>query len=212
MLQTEFAKSTQAKTLNLKKADFSYQSKKGKCETCKGYGELKTSMDFMSDVWIPCDTCNGNRYHPQINACKISGLNDIEFTIGDLLQLTATELIGLFENDKLNTQLQHLIDLGLGHLQLGQAANSLSGGEAQRLKLATALTNTKGLNLYLFDEPSNGLHQLDLVRLIHVFENLIDQGHTVIFIEHHPSIITIANEQIKLGPGSGNEGGRLVTF
>lgn len=212
LLQTIFAKSAQAKTLNLKKADFSYQSKKGKCETCKGYGELKTSMDFMSDVWIPCDTCNGNRYHPQINACKISGLNDIEFTIGDLLQLTATELIGLFENDKLNTQLQHLLDLGLGHLQLGQAANSLSGGEAQRLKLATALANTKGQNLYLFDEPSNGLHQLDLVRLIHVFENLIDQGHTVIFIEHHASLISIANEQIKLGPGSGNEGGRLVTF
>lgn len=211
LLQIEFARSEEAKALKLKKIDFSYQSKKGKCLTCKGYGEIKTSMDFMSDIWIQCDTCQGSRYHPEINTFKIEGQDGIQYTIGDLLQLTAAEVINCFKNDKLNLRLQQLIDLGIGHLQLGQGGNSLSGGEAQRLKLATALINPKRNTLYLFDEPSNGLHQLDLIRLITVFNKLIEQGHTVVFIEHHATLIAIAHEQIRLGPGSGENGGKIVT-
>ncbi|MFT5821254.1 MAG: excinuclease ABC subunit A [Crocinitomix sp.] len=210
LLQVEFAHAAKSKVLPFKKADFSYQSKKGKCEACKGYGEIKTSMDFMSDIWIQCETCSGTRYDAEINACKIEAEDGIQFSIGKLLQLTAYEVINCFQNEKLNLRLQQLIDLGIGHLHLGQGGNSLSGGEAQRLKLATALIKSKGKNLYLFDEPSNGLHQLDLMRLINVFNKLIEQGHTVVFIEHHPTLIEIAHKQIRLGPGSGENGGRIV--
>ncbi|NOQ74659.1 MAG: ATP-binding cassette domain-containing protein [Crocinitomix sp.] len=210
LLQAEFAGIAKSEALPFKKADFSYQSKIGKCEACKGYGEIKTSMDFMSDIWVQCETCEGSRYNPEVNAVKFEGQNGILHSIGDLLQLSAAEVINLFQNEKLNLRLQQLIDLGIGHLQLGQGGNSLSGGEAQRLKLATALTNPKRKTLYLFDEPSNGLHQLDLLRLITIFDKLIEQGHAVVFIEHHPTLISIAHKQIRLGPGSGENGGKIM--
>jgi excinuclease ABC subunit A len=211
LFQAEFAKTEKAKAHKRKKSEFSYQSKNGRCQVCKGYGEVKTSMDFMSDVWIKCETCEGSRYHPDIHNYKLIGKDAKLYSIGQILQLTAAEISTLFENSKINERLQTLIDLGLGHLQLGQAGNTLSGGEAQRLKLAQALINKKGQNLYLFDEPSSGLHQLDLLRLISVFEKLIEEGHSVIFIEHNPSLISSASELIQLGPGSGEKGGELIS-
>ena len=210
LFQAEFAKTEKAKVHKRKKGEFSYQSKNGRCQVCKGYGEAKTRMDFMSDIWIKCETCEGSRYHPDISNYKLKGKDAKNYNIGEILQLTAAEISTLFSNSNINERLQTLIDLGLGHLQLGQAGNTLSGGEAQRLKLAQAMISKNGQNLYLFDEPSSGLHQLDLLGLIKVFENLIHLGHTIIFIEHNPTLISCANERIQLGPSSGENGGEIV--
>lgn len=204
-LQGLFSKTEQAKQRGFKKADFSYQSKRGKCPTCSGHGAVKTSMDFMSDLWLTCDTCQGLRYHQDILTVTYQEKN-----IGEILQLTILEAISIFQ-ETLSGPLQLLINLGLGHLQLGQSFNTLSGGETQRLKLAKSLLNNrKGSALYLFDEPSTGLHYLDLRKLIRVFQSLIDRGDTLIFIEHNQTLIQAANQVINLGPGSGDNGGWLV--
>lgn len=205
-LQHIFGQTAWAKTNGLKKADFSYQSKKGKCPTCAGHGQVKTSMDFMSDLWLNCDTCHGFRYHPDVMAITHKDLN-----IGEVLKLTASQAITFFEDQNIVDQLNLLSSMGIGHLHLGQPFNTLSGGEAQRLKLAKSLLKKRRGNvLYLFDEPSTGLHYLDLLQLINVFQSLIDQGHTLIFIEHNRTLIEAANRIIKLGPGSGEEGGQLI--
>ncbi|UTW66170.1 ATP-binding cassette domain-containing protein [bacterium SCSIO 12643] len=207
-LKTLFAKTETAKTLGFKKADFSYQSKKGKCPTCNGNGKIKTSMDFMSDLWLTCDACHGQRYHPSILECKFQG-----HSIGDLLQMTIQEAATFFEEKSIVAQLKILLRVGLGHLHLGQAGNTLSTGEAQRLKLAKSMCSKqskKGKTLYLFDEPSTGLHYFDLLPLIEVFQKLVHDGHTVLFIEHHCTLIESAHHIIKLGPGSGDLGGELV--
>ena len=165
----------------------------------------------MRDIWVPCDTCHGKRYQTAINNFKLLlGSHDQHYSIGDLLELSANELLPLFEDKKLSDLLQILVDIGIGHLKLGQAGNTLSGGEAQRLKLAKALSDQGGQNLYLFDEPCSGLHQQDLSQLIAIFNRLISKGHTIIFIEHHSALIDIAHQQVKLGPGSGPAGGMLV--
>lgn len=203
-----FSKTEDAKEHAYKKADFSYQSKRGKCPRCAGHGKLKTSMDFMSDIWLPCDACKGMRYSPNVLACKLNG-----YSIGDVLKLTIDEAMECFKTTDITNHLDVLQQLGLGHLQLGQAGNTLSGGESQRLKLATALMQPrKGTTLYLFDEPSTGLHHLDILKLIKVFETIVDDGDTVIFIEHNSLLIEQANELISLGPGSGEQGGALTNI
>tara|TARA_R110002050_G_scaffold141251_1_gene266285 strand:- start:39580 stop:44397 length:4818 start_codon:yes stop_codon:yes gene_type:complete len=211
-LKTIFAKTEFAKNAGLKKADFSYQSKNGKCQTCSGQGKLKTSMDFMSDIWLTCDSCQGLRYSEKILACKLNGRS-----MGDVLRMTVQEAIefatGLEPSRNTETfldQLNILKRVGVGHLLLGQAANTLSGGEAQRLKLAASmLINRKGPTLYLFDEPSTGLHYFDILSLIEVFQSLITKGDTVLFIEHNSTLISAADRVITLGPGSGENGGEL---
>lgn len=205
-LRTEFAKSQEAKKLSLKKADFSYQSKKGKCAACGGLGEQKTSLDFMGDVWTACDVCEGKRYNSEILKCTVK-----EKSIGDVLEMTVHEALDFFESKRIREKLQLLKEVGVGHLQLGQAGTTLSGGEAQRLKLATKLiTHPEGKSLYLFDEPSTGLHQQDILQLIGVFQQLVTKGNTVLFIEHNDLLINCANQLLCLGPKSGELGGRIV--
>jgi len=205
-IKTVFSKTESAKESGLKKADFSYQSKNGKCATCAGHGKLKTSMDFMSDIWLTCDTCKGMRYNDTILACKFK-----ERSIGEVLDMTVQEAIEFFDSGTLVENLDILKRVGVGHLLLGQSGNTLSEGEAQRLKLATAmLQKRKGTTLYLFDEPSTGLHYFDILQLINVFQSLVDQGDTVLFIEHNNTLIESADQIITLGPGSGENGGKLM--
>jgi len=201
-----YSKLEDAKSLGLKKADFSYQSKKGKCVACNGYGQVKTSMDFMSDIWLVCDSCNGLRYNNNILSCLYNAMS-----IGEVLKMSVTKAFSFFENDSIKQSLQVLIDVGVGHLLLGQSGNTLSGGEAQRLKLASALLEkSKGKTLYLFDEPTTGLHYFDILKLNKVFQEIALQGDTVLFIEHNKAMIDIAHQTIKLGPASGSQGGELV--
>ncbi len=196
-IQMLFSKTEDAKNQNLKKADFSYQSKNGKCSNCAGHGKVKTSMDFMSDVWLDCDICNGTRYNENVQQVKWKALN-----IGQVLDLTVGEAIRFFETEPLIEQLQILVDLGLGHLILGQAGNTLSGGEAQRLKLANSLIQKrKGITLYLFDEPSTGLHYFDVIKLIKVFRSIVEKGDTLIFIEHNQTMIEAAQKVYRLESG-----------
>lgn len=207
IIQGLYAQTDSAKALGFKKADFSYQSKRGKCPTCAGHGQVKVSMDFMSDLWLTCDTCNGARYQKDVLTVRHEQLN-----IGEVLNLTVLEAGEYFQDRIIGNHLRPLIALGIGHLRLGQPFNTLSGGEAQRLKLAKSLTSKRnGAVLYLFDEPSTGLHHLDLLQLLKVFQSIIDQGDTLIFIEHNNTLIQAANEVITLGPGSGEEGGRLIS-
>ncbi len=205
-IKAAFAKTAFAKEAGLKKADFSYQSKNGKCTTCSGHGQVKTSMDFMSDIWLTCDRCNGLRYNDAVLACLWKGRS-----IGEVLRMTVQEAIVFFEGEKFVEQLEVLKRVGVGHLLLGQAGPTLSGGEAQRLKLATAMMEQrKGASLYLFDEPSTGLHYFDVLDLIGVFEALVENGDTVIFIEHNGGMILGADRVVRLGPGSGEFGGEVM--
>lgn len=215
-LKVIFSKTEFAKVNGLKKLDFSYQSKNGKCTACGGHGKVKTSMDFMSDIWLTCDTCKGMRYNNTVLACQIN-----EHSIGEVLQMTVQEAIVFFQGEKIVESLAILQEVGVGHLLLGQAGNTLSGGEAQRLKLATSMMSTstslnvqkeKGGTLYLFDEPSTGLHYFDILQLIKVFQALVDEGNTVLFIEHNQNLLECANQLIHLGPGSGEQGGELMSI
>ena len=205
-LKSTFSKTESAKKMGLKKADFSYQSKNGKCTTCGGHGKLKTSMDFMSDIWLTCDSCKGMRYNNRVLSCKLN-----ECSIGDVLGMTVQEAIVFFDSGALVDNLNILKQVGVGHLLLGQSGDTLSGGEAQRLKLATSmLQKRKGTTLYLFDEPSTGLHYFDILQLTTVFQSLVDRGDTVLFIEHNKTLIESADQVITLGPGSGENGGKLI--
>lgn len=207
LIQTQYATSQEAKEAGLKKADFSFLSKKGKCATCSGYGKIKTSLDFMNDVWLHCETCHGTRYSQEVNALRLKSLS-----IGEVLQLTVQEAFVHFEETKLSSTLQELMELGLGHIRLGQPGNTLSGGEMQRLKLAKHL-QSKGASskLFLIDEPSTGLHRNDIETVLKVFQKIIDEGNTIICIDHNPSLIAGANVAIRLGPGSGEQGGEIVS-
>lgn len=205
-IKTAFSKTENAKKAGLKRADFSYQSKNGKCTSCAGHGKLKTSMDFMSDIWLTCDRCHGMRYNPALLACKLDGRS-----IGEVLNMTVNEAIVFFDTGIIVDKLKILAQVGIGHLLLAQAGNTLSAGETQRLKLAKSMIQKqKGTTLYLFDEPSTGLHYFDILRLIDVFRALVDRGDTVLFIEHNRTMIEAANQVLKLGPGSGEEGGFLI--
>ena len=201
-----FSKTELAEEQELKKADFSYQSKNGKCKTCAGQGQLKTSMDFMSDIWLTCDICKGQRYNAKVLRCKFQG-----YSIGEVLNMTVLEAIKFFDSATIIDKLNILKEVGLGHLLLGQSVNTLSGGEGQRLKLATSMLGKhKGATLYLFDEPSTGLHYFDILNLIKVFQALVQRGDTVLFIEHNKVLIESANQMITLGPKSGEHGGEII--
>lgn len=196
-----------SKKLKFKKSHFSFHHKDGKCPDCNGYGQQKTSMDFMSDVWTVCETCNGTRYKDEILQSKFN-----DKSISDILEMTVDEVVSIYiNNDKILNYLKTLQDVGIGHLKLGQNTNSLSGGEAQRLKLASELIHHRnGQNLYVFDEPTTGLHYFDIQKLITLFNKIVDEGHTILFIEHNPLLISIANQIIELGPESGERGGKLI--
>lgn len=202
-----FAKTDSAKNLKLKASHFSYNSKAGQCENCKGQGQVKIAMDFLSDVYAECEQCNGKRFKDEVLQVKWSGL-----TISEMLQKTIFEASNIFGlNDKLKKSFDLLVKIGLGHLKLGQSAPTLSGGESQRLKLAKELIkDTKNKSLYLLDEPTTGLHFADIEKLINVLCNLRDQGNALYIVEHHPWFYKLADYLIELGPEGGEKGGYLV--
>lgn len=202
-VRNAFARQAKAEGSSRKARDFSLFTKGGRCETCKGEGKLKTSMDFLSAVWVPCPSCKGNRFQDDILNITLKKHN-----IADMLSLNIAQLdeLGIFTS--LHEPFSLLNQLGLGHLKAGQPLSSLSGGEAQRLKLAKVLLDRQtGPTLFLLDEPTTGLHMKDIEQLLTVFAALIGQGHTLYVIEHHPEIIKRAHQLINLGPLGGEKGG-----
>jgi excinuclease ABC subunit A len=188
---------------------FSFNVAGGRCETCEGAGYLEVEMVFMADVFVPCDECGGKRFKPPVLDVRVNGRN-----IYEVLQLTIDEAIRFFpREEKLGQALWQLQQVGLGYLRLGQPATTLSGGEAQRLKIARelALTNKRsGKKLYIMDEPTTGLHLEDIRKLAQVFERLVDAGHTLVLIEHNMDVIKLADWVIDLGPEAGDRGGEVV--
>ncbi len=202
-----FASVPESRNAGYGKNYFSYLNKEGHCPACEGTGQIRISMDFLPDVQMECEQCQGRRYRPEILGCLYGGLN-----IADILEMTVEEACLFFTGQKnLSLQLLILEKVGLGYLQLGQALDSLSGGESQRLALAAELMKpAKGETLYLFEEPSTGLHFRDIEYLLVLFHQLAGQGNTLLIIEHDPMIIAQADHIIELGPEGGDAGGYLM--
>ena len=186
---------------------FSFNVKGGRCEACCGDGLVKIEMHFLSDVYVPCEVCRGKRYNRETLEVLYKGKN-----IAEVLDMTAEEALGFFENlPKIRQKIQTLVDVGLGYIKLGQSSTTLSGGEAQRVKLATELSRrATGRTIYILDEPTTGLHIADVHRLIDVLQLLVDSGNTVLVIEHNLDVIKVADHVIDLGPEGGAGGGTLV--
>jgi excinuclease ABC subunit A len=186
---------------------FSFNVKGGRCEACQGQGVLQVEMQFLPDIYIPCDVCHGSRYNRETLQVHFKGFN-----ISQVLDLTVSEGLEVFSAvQTIVKKLKTLDAVGLGYIRLGQPATTLSGGEAQRIKLSRELSKrSTGQTLYVLDEPSVGLHAADVSRLIDVLQRLVDQGNTVVIIEHHPDIIKVADYIIDLGPEGGNAGGEVV--
>ena len=207
-----YAKQTTSKLRNYQAKHFSFNVDGGRCETCKGDGEVTIEMQFMADVHLECETCNGKRFKKEVLEVNFEGKN-----IDDLLKMTIDEAVTFFETNgqaKITQKLQPLKDVGLGYVQLGQSSSTLSGGEAQRIKLASFLVKgaTKEKMLFVFDEPTTGLHFHDIKKLLKSFEALIEKGHSIIVIEHNLELIKCADYIIDIGPEGGENGGQLVAF
>ena len=202
-----FAMMPEAKARGFTKRRFSFNAAEGRCATCDGQGYHLIEMHFLSDVWIPCDACKGKRYNRETLTVTYRGQ-----TIADVLGLEITQALELFEaQPRIRRILQTLQDVGLGYMKLGQAGHTFSGGEAQRIKLAAELAKrSKGGTLYILDEPTTGLHVDDVARLLKVLHRLVDEGSTVIVIEHNPEVIKTADWLVDLGPEGGVAGGRLL--
>ncbi|SEQ46741.1 excinuclease ABC subunit A [Hyunsoonleella jejuensis] len=205
-----FSKQKLSKIRNYQAKHFSFNVDGGRCETCKGEGEVTIEMQFMADVHLECETCGGKRFKKEVLEVTF-----VEKTIDDILNLTIDDAITFFdehEQDKIKNKLQPLQDVGLGYVTLGQSSSTLSGGEAQRIKLATFLGkgNTKDKALFIFDEPTTGLHFHDIQKLLKSFNALISKGHSIIVVEHNLELIKCADYIIDLGPEGGEEGGHLV--
>jgi excinuclease ABC subunit A len=181
----------------------------GRCEHCKGEGDVTIEMQFMADLILPCEHCKGKRFKDEILEITYKDKN-----IADLLELTVDEAMKFFEDEKnILSKIEPLQSVGLGYVALGQSSNTLSGGEAQRIKLATFLSkgNSKDQHtLFIFDEPTTGLHFNDIKKLLACFDALVAKGHSIIIIEHHPDVIKYADWVIDLGPEGGDKGGHLV--
>ncbi|WP_105979672.1 excinuclease ABC subunit UvrA [Bacillus paralicheniformis] len=202
-----FAQTNEAKVRGYKKGRFSFNVKGGRCEACKGDGIIKIEMHFLPDVYVPCEVCHGKRYNRETLQVTYKGKN-----ISDVLEMTVENAVQFFENiPKIKRKLQTLYDVGLGYITLGQPATTLSGGEAQRVKLASELhRRSTGRSLYILDEPTTGLHVDDIARLLAVLQRLVDNGDTVLVIEHNLDIIKVADYLIDLGPEGGDGGGTIV--
>ncbi len=202
-----FAKTTEAKMRGYTAGRFSFNVKGGRCEACKGDGLTRIEMNFLSDVYIKCKVCKGHRYNRETLEVKYKGK-----TISDVLEMSISEALDFFENiPKIKSRLQTLNDVGLGYMKLGQSSTTLSGGEAQRIKLASELNKrSTGKTLYLLDEPTVGLHWYDLDKLIKIINKLADAGNTILIIEHNLDLIKTADHIIDLGPQGGDEGGTIV--
>jgi excinuclease ABC subunit A len=202
-----FALTREAKRNSLKPRHFSFNTEGGRCEACQGAGLQVLDMQFLEDVIITCEVCEGKRFRPEILKVRYNDKN-----ISDILNMTVEEALGFFKGkDRILSKLQILKDVGLGYLTLGQSTNTLSGGESQRLKLAQHIGQTReGRNLFVFDEPTTGLHMADVELLLKTFQKLLTQGHSIIVIEHNLDLIRCADYIIDLGPEGGEEGGRIV--
>lgn len=207
MIRDLFAKTPEAKARGYKKGRFSFNVKGGRCEKCSGDGILKIEMRFLPDVYVPCEVCHGQRYNRETLEVKYKGKN-----IADVLDMTVEESLKFFEHlPNIRNKMQTLYDVGLGYVKLGQPSTQLSGGEAQRIKLATELSKRNtGRTLYILDEPTTGLHMADVARLIDVLQRLADTGSTVVVIEHQLDMIKVADHIIDLGPEGGDGGGTIV--
>ncbi|AHD04019.1 excinuclease ABC subunit UvrA [Paenibacillus larvae] len=202
-----FANTTEAKVRGYKKGRFSFNVKGGRCEACRGDGIIKIEMHFLPDVYVPCEVCKGKRYNRETLEVKYKGMN-----ISDVLDMTIEDACEFFKNiPKIQRKLQTILDVGLGYMKLGQPATTLSGGEAQRVKLASELyRRSTGKTIYILDEPTTGLHIDDIDRLLKVLHRLVENGDTVLVIEHNLDVIKTADYLIDLGPEGGNRGGTIV--
>ena len=202
-----FAKTSEAKMRGYQKGRFSFNVKGGRCEACKGDGIIKIEMHFLPDVYVPCEVCHGTRYNSETLEVRYKGKN-----IAEVLEMTIEDAVEFFENvPKIARKLQTIIDVGLGYMTLGQPATTLSGGEAQRMKLASELHKRQnGHNFYILDEPTTGLHADDIARLLVVLERLVEAGNTVLVIEHNLDVIKVADYVIDLGPEGGAGGGTIL--
>jgi excinuclease ABC subunit A len=202
-----FAELPEAKIRGYGPGRFSFNVKGGRCEACQGDGLVKIEMHFLPDVYVPCEVCKGKRYNRETLEVRFRGL-----TIADVLELTVDDALEAFQNQpRIFQKLQTLADVGLGYLHLGQSATTLSGGEAQRVKLASELSKRDtGRTFYILDEPTTGLHFEDVRVLLEVLHRLVDRGNTVLVIEHNLDVIKTADWIIDLGPEGGNRGGEIV--
>lgn len=207
LIRTLFSQCSEAKMRGYKPGRFSFNIKGGRCETCKGDGIIKIEMHFLSDVYVPCEVCGGARYNQETLEVKYKGKS-----IADVLDMTIEEALEFFKNvPRIANKLQVLQDVGLGYVKLGQSATTLSGGEAQRVKLATELSRrSTGKTLYILDEPTTGLHTADIHRLLEILQRLVDGGDSVVVIEHNLDVIKSADYIVDLGPEGGDKGGTIV--
>ena len=208
MIRDLFAATPDAKAKGYKKGRFSFNVKGGRCEACSGDGILKIEMHFLPDVYVTCDVCHGKRYNRETLEVKYK-----DKSIADVLEMTAEEGAEFFsEIPKISSRLKTMCDVGLGYVKIGQSSTTLSGGEAQRVKLSAELSRrSTGKTIYLLDEPTTGLHTADVVKLIEVLQRLVDAGNTVLVIEHNLDMIKTADYIIDLGPEGGDGGGTIVT-
>ncbi|MBE7176391.1 MAG: excinuclease ABC subunit UvrA [Mucilaginibacter polytrichastri] len=203
-----YAAQPSAKASGLKPASFSFNVEGGRCDNCQGEGEVKIEMQFMADIYLPCEVCGGKRFKQHVLDVTYN-----EKSVADVLEMTIDEALAFFTTEKkIMQKLQPLADVGLGYVHLGQSSNTLSGGEAQRIKLASFLIkgNNPSKTLFIFDEPTTGLHFHDISKLLVSFNALIEQGHTILVIEHNMDIIKCADWVIDIGPEGGDEGGNLI--
>jgi excinuclease ABC subunit A len=202
-----FASTQDARARGYGQSRFSFNVRGGRCEACSGDGLIKIEMHFLPDIYVPCEVCKGKRYNRETLEVRYKGKN-----IYEVLDMTVEEALGFFENmPKISQKLQTLSDVGLGYIKLGQPSTTLSGGEAQRVKLSTELSKrSTGSTFYVLDEPTTGLHTADVHRLIEVLDRLTDAGNTVVVIEHNLEVIKTADYIIDLGPEGGDKGGEIV--
>jgi excinuclease ABC subunit A len=202
-----FASTKDARSRGLTASHFSFNVPGGRCEACEGEGVVRVEMQFLADVFVPCDQCDGKRFRPQVLEVRYKGKS-----IDQVLDLTVREGLAFFHGAPKVTRRLHLLDeIGLGYLRLGQPATTLSGGEAQRIKIASHLAVQNGDRvLYILDEPTTGLHFDDIVKLLAAFRKLLQAGHTLLVIEHNLDVLKTADWVIDLGPEGGEAGGHLV--
>ena len=207
MIRDLFAGTPDAKARGYKKGRFSFNVKGGRCEACGGDGIIKIEMHFLPDVYVPCEVCGGKRYNRETLEVKYKGKN-----IYDVLDMTVEEAVPFFENmPSIKRKIETLNDVGLSYVKLGQPSTTLSGGEAQRIKLATELSRrSTGNTIYILDEPTTGLHFADVHKLVEILHRLADGGNTVVVIEHNLDVIKTADYIIDMGPEGGDRGGTVV--
>jgi excinuclease ABC subunit A len=211
LIRDLLSKTPSARARGFKPGHFSFNVPGGRCETCEGDGVQKIEMQFLADLYLTCETCKGKRFKQEVLDIRFRGKN-----VDDILRMTVSEAITFFTESKqgarIATRLEILNSVGLGYIRLGQAATSLSGGEAQRIKLAYHLlaSQTESRTLFIFDEPTTGLHFDDIAKLLRCLKALNDAGHSVVVIEHQMDVVKCADFVIDLGPEGGEEGGRIV--